>query len=288
MKRAGLLGLGGNRSIILSALFWITLIAHVLTYLILLIFFFVSLARDTVTAAWYLTPFYWVHLVASGIFLAATINASSSGGLGVLSSPSVYAAIFMVLSFALNIIAGYFYIIDLWLPCIFGVGPSLNASEESICDNERLYVWVLWVAAIVLLILPLAGFIAALWDALIQLSRNRAVAGLSGVAGSFGQGFGNALGGFGFGRRGASMSQDISLGGEAGGGDAFDDDLGLNDDLDTYRRINGKLKNGGINAMRNQTGISSHFTGGSGGGGGNITSNRKSNNTSKPSTRRKR
>lgn len=275
MRRGGLLGIGGNRSIILSALFWITLIAHVLTYLILLIFFFVSLARDTVTAVWYLTPFYWVHLVASGIFLAATINTSSSGGLGVLSSPSVYAAVFMVLSFALNIIGGYFYIIDLWLPCIFGVGPSLNASEQSICDNERLYVWVLWVGAIVLLILPLSGFIAALWDALIQLSRNRAVAGLSGIAGQFGTGFGNALGGFGFGNRStgfSSSAQDASLDGEG--------DLGLDEPpLDAYGRSKGRFPGGRTanNMMVNQP------MNGTGGSSSNIFPKKS---TSKPPTRR--
>lgn len=169
---------GRGRTITLSAIFWITLLAHVITYLVLLIFFWISLASSSVAAVWWLTPFYWVHVLASGIFLVATVNTSTTGFL--LGNPSILASIAMVIALILNIVAGYFYIIDLWLPCIFNdFGPNLSGAQKDICNNERLEVWITFIGAIVLIVLPVAGFIAALWDSLRIIQKTRAFSSVS-------------------------------------------------------------------------------------------------------------
>jgi len=199
----GFLGFGSaGRSITLSAIFWITLMAHILTYLILLIFFFIALSSTSVSSVWWLTPFYWPHLIASGVFLCATVDGVQPGLL--FTKPSVLASVTMVISIVLSIVAGYYYIIDLWLPCIFNdFGPNLSASQKRICDDERLEVWILFIGSIVLIVLPVAGFIAALWDTLRIVQKTRAFSAVSGAIGNLDAGISNIS------RRGRSRTQEV-------------------------------------------------------------------------------
>lgn len=261
MQRSGFFGFGAGRKLILSAIFWVTLVAHVLTYVILLIFFFVSLTRSDVTSIWYLTPFYWLHILSTGVFLTATLDGVQPGIL--LAKPSVLVTVLMVLSIVLNIIAGYFYIIDLWLPCIFdGLGPNLNAGEQSICDNERLYLWVMWVGSIILLILPISGFIAGLWDSLVQLAKSRRFSALSGAASQFGSGIAS----FGRGAFGSARERFNNAG--AGGDDEFSEPLDQDlQDLDTYR-MKSKM-NGGRTKPNPVTKYPKRY------GSGGVTGNRR-------------
>jgi len=233
-----LLGIGrGGRTIILSAVFWVTLLLHVLTYLILFIFFLISLSSNSVAAVWWLTPFYWIHLIASGIFLTAT--ADSIQPAIIFLKPSILASFFMIISVVFSIIAGYYYIIDLWLPCITNIGSSLSSSQEKICNDERMEVWILFIGAIILIILPITGFIAALWDTLRIVQKTRAFSSLSGAAGIFGQN--QRMGG-------SNMDNDFET-------DEFEDeDFGV-DDFDTpdsYYKIGSKNPRNLMNKHYNQ------------------------------------
>ena len=167
----GIAGFGGGRSTILSALMWITFIATSLNWTILMIFYFVSQASEGAPISWYASPYWWIHLVATGIFAAATID--SVQAVSFIFKPSVAATVTMGIATIVDIVGGYFMIIDYWGQCIFTNGNGLDTLQRTGCSNERLYVWVVAIGAAIAILTAFLGFVFSLWDSAVRLIRSR-------------------------------------------------------------------------------------------------------------------
>jgi hypothetical protein len=166
----GMAGFGGGRSTILSALMWVTFIITALNWAILIIFYWVSQASEGTPISWYASPYWWFHLTATGIFAAATID--SVQAVSFIFKPSVAATVTMAIATIVDIVGGYFMIIDYWGQCIFA-SSGLDSVQKIGCNNERLYVWVVAIGAVVAIITAFFGFVFALWDSAVRLVRSR-------------------------------------------------------------------------------------------------------------------
>ena len=175
--QGGIAGFGGGRKTILTALMWIVLIITVLNWTILIILFFVSQAERTVTISWYLSPYWWMHLYATGTFTAATLD--SIQPVSFIFKPSVAATVLMGLATVVDLVGGYFYIIDYWGQCLFSSG-GLSALQKIGCDDERLYVWMTAVGAGVAIVFAFFGFVLALWDSVVRFTRTQQFSMVSG------------------------------------------------------------------------------------------------------------
>lgn len=174
-SQTGSFGFGGMRknpilSVAMHVVLWVT----VLWGIVLWAFFFSF--QSTTSIVWYDTPYWWLHAFATGVFFTALFDTMQIGMF--LFRPSISATVLMALATITNIVAGYFYIIDLWIPCIFGTG-SLDSLQTIMCDDERVELWVLWVGAWMSILLSVVGFLVALWDSATMLSSSPQFAGLS-------------------------------------------------------------------------------------------------------------
>lgn len=173
----GIVGFGGGRQIILSALFWITLIVTILNWLILTVFFWVSVGQRTVTISWYASPWWWAHIYASGAFTAATID--SVQAVPFIFKPSVASTVLMGIATILDVVGGYYYIIDYWGQCIFNKS-GLTSLQKIGCNDEYMYVWIVWAGAIVAIATAFVAFVLSLWDSAVRLVRSRQFGMVSG------------------------------------------------------------------------------------------------------------
>jgi hypothetical protein len=176
-NQMGAFGFGGRRSnillsVALHVVLWVTIIYGIVLFAVFLAY------QNNTTIVWYDTPYWWLHAFATGVFFVSTFDTMQLGMF--LFRPSVSATILMALSLVTNVVAGYFYIIDLWIPCIFGWG-SLDTQQEIMCDDERTAVWFIWWGAWMGIVMALLGFFVALWDAATMLSASSNFSGLSGA-----------------------------------------------------------------------------------------------------------
>jgi len=170
-------GFGAGRRMALSVLMWVVLGLTMINWIVLLIFFFVSQSERTVTISWYLSPYWWVHLYASGVYTAAVIDSVQS--VPFIFKPSVASTIMMAVATIVDIVGGYFYIIDYWGKCIFSES-SLTSLQKIGCNDERLYVWVTWTGAWLCILFAFLAFVLSLWDSAVKLVRSRQFGVISG------------------------------------------------------------------------------------------------------------
>jgi len=177
MGTGGFAGFGMGRKSILSALMWVTLAVTVLNWTVLIIFYWVSQAQETTPISWYLTPYWWMHIFATGAFTAATVDSVQQ--VSFILKPSLWATVFMALATLVDMVGGYFMIIDYWGKCIFSTN-SLNSIQKIGCSNEKLYVWVVAIGAIIAIVTAFVAFVLALWDTVVRFVRSRQFAMVSG------------------------------------------------------------------------------------------------------------
>jgi len=177
MQGPSFAGFGGGRKLPLTVLMWVTLLVTTLNWIIVLIFYWVDQSQRKVPIAFYLTPYWWVHILATGVFFAATTD--SIQAVSFIFKPSVHATLWMGIATITDIVGGYFIIFDFWGQCIFNK-DGLNSVQKMACNDETMFLWIVWVGSLVAMVFAAVGFALALWDSAVKMVRSRQFSAVSG------------------------------------------------------------------------------------------------------------